>query len=267
MPDHYVYCYIDPRNHEEFYYGKGQGSRKYAHLHDKNDTEKVRRINQIKKEGLLPIIKVIAANLTNEEAFLIEKTLLWKQGKFTTNISTGSFADKFRPLDTLHKNIAGFDFQSGIYYYNVGESKTRNWDDYLAYGFISAGQGQPWRDAMLSFNAGDIIVAYLKKHGFVGVGRITETAKRVSDVFINGIPLLNNNLKCDGLSKNSDDPEKSEYVCKVDWLRSTSRKDAFWMKKSGLYTTTHVRASLVNQRKTLDYIQKCFEIDLISEAS
>ena len=25
--DYYVYVYIDPRNHEEFYYGKGKGSR------------------------------------------------------------------------------------------------------------------------------------------------------------------------------------------------------------------------------------------------
>lgn len=30
--DYYVYVYIDPRSLEEFYYGKGKGSRKYAHL-------------------------------------------------------------------------------------------------------------------------------------------------------------------------------------------------------------------------------------------
>lgn len=32
MDDYYVYVYIDPRNYEEFYYGKGKGSRKNAHL-------------------------------------------------------------------------------------------------------------------------------------------------------------------------------------------------------------------------------------------
>jgi hypothetical protein len=26
--DYYVYVYIDPRNFEEFYYGKGRGNRK-----------------------------------------------------------------------------------------------------------------------------------------------------------------------------------------------------------------------------------------------
>ncbi len=29
--DYYVYVYIDPTNHEEFYDGKGRGSRKDAH--------------------------------------------------------------------------------------------------------------------------------------------------------------------------------------------------------------------------------------------
>jgi hypothetical protein len=28
----YVYVYIDPRNFEEFYYGKGKGNRKEAHI-------------------------------------------------------------------------------------------------------------------------------------------------------------------------------------------------------------------------------------------
>jgi len=81
MGDYYVYVYIDPRNNEEFYYGKGTGSRKDAH---------------------------------------VEKTLLWKLGKWTTNIATGHFADKFRPHNTLHKELSGFDYQNGIYYYNVG---------------------------------------------------------------------------------------------------------------------------------------------------
>jgi len=38
----YVYVYIDPRNHEEFYIGKGQGQRKLAHLADAGNSRKVR---------------------------------------------------------------------------------------------------------------------------------------------------------------------------------------------------------------------------------
>ena len=52
MSNYYVYVYIDPRNFEEFYYGKGKGSRKYAHVNDESDSEKTRRIKAIRKEGL-----------------------------------------------------------------------------------------------------------------------------------------------------------------------------------------------------------------------
>ena len=75
--------YIDPRNFEEFYYGKGKGSRKDAHLSDTSDSKKARRIAGIRKAGLEPIIRVIARNLSEHDALLIEKTLLWKLGKAT----------------------------------------------------------------------------------------------------------------------------------------------------------------------------------------
>lgn len=62
--DYYVYVYIDPRNFEEFYFGKGTGSRKKAHLTDDTDTDKSKRIKAIQAAGMEPIIKVIAKDLT-----------------------------------------------------------------------------------------------------------------------------------------------------------------------------------------------------------
>src|ERR1700722_16016885 len=119
MDSSYVYVYIDPRNYEEFYYGKGKGSRKEAHLAEESDSEKSRRISLIKKAGLEPIIRVIARNLSEHDALLVEKTLLWKLGRQLTNVSSGHYASNFRPHDTLHAQLSGFDFHSGLYYYNV----------------------------------------------------------------------------------------------------------------------------------------------------
>ena len=144
MKNYYVYVYIDPRNFEEFYFGKGRGSRKNAHLLDTSDTEKVRRIASIRVAGLEPIIRVIARDLTEHDALFVEKTLLWKLGRQLTNVSSGSYAHNFRPHDTLHLDLAGFDFENGIYYYNVGEGSARDWDDYREFGFISGGQGARW---------------------------------------------------------------------------------------------------------------------------
>jgi hypothetical protein len=238
------------------------GSRKYTHLDDKSDTAKAKRIAEIKREGQEPIIRVIARNLTEKEALLVEKTLLWKLGKWTTNIATGHFANKFRPHNTLHKELSGYDYENGIYYYNVGESIHRNWDDYVQYGFISAGQGARWRDAMLNFNPGDIVAAFLKRKGFVGIGRIKTAAQMIKDVKINGKPLLKCALKCKRMSDNSDDNERSEYVCLVQWLKTVPRDKAKWRSKPKLYTTPLIRASLDGQPETVKFLEKEFKISL-----
>ena len=261
MNNYYVYVYIDPRDFEEFYYGKGKGSRKDAHLSEDSDTEKSKRIRAIKKEGLEPIVRVISRNLSEHDAFLVEKTLLWKLGKQLTNISSGHYAENFRPHDTLHKKISGFDFQNSLYYYNVGEGIHRNWNDYLKYGFISAGQAPRFRDAMLGFQEGDVVVAYLKGKGFVGIGRITQKAIPVREVVLNNVPLLKHSLECLKIEENSDDYEKSEYVALVSWLSTVTREEAKWQSKSGLFTSQLVRASLDAQPETVKFLEKEFNIN------
>ena len=104
--NYYVYVYIDPRNFEEFYYGKGRGSRKEAHLKDVSESTKARRIKDIKAAGEEPLIRVIARGLSESEALLVEKTLLWKLGRYTTNVATGNPVRHCRCLSlSLHLNI------------------------------------------------------------------------------------------------------------------------------------------------------------------
>ena len=268
MKEYYVYVYIDPRNFEEFYYGKGKGSRKDVHQYAADNSEKAKRIQEIKKAGLRPIIRVIAANLTQDEALLIETTLIWKLGKHTTNIAAGHFSGKFRPHNTLHQELSGYDYRNGLYYYNVGEDYGRHrvWEDYFEHSFISGGQGLRWRDAMMGFVPGDAFAAYLKGHGYVGIGRIKTPAQMIRDVSINGHALLDLQLRSRTLGDNSEDERLSEYVCLVDWLRKVARGEAKPARKAdGIYTTTHVRASLDGQPKTIEYLEREFKIDLRKE--
>jgi hypothetical protein len=257
--DYYVYVYIDPRNFEEFYFGKGTGARKDAHLQDHSDTQKAHRIEAIRKAGLEPTIRIIARDLSEHDALLVEKTLLWKLGKNLTNISSGHYKDNFRPHDTLYKKLSGFDYQRGFYYYNVGEGGNRCWSDYVKFGFISAGHGAHWRNAMQAFNTGDLIAAYLKGRGFVGIGTVTSEAMPVSDAVIDGKQLLSLDLQQPGLGQDSLSSELCEYVALVKWHRTVEAKKAKWSPKSGLYTTTHIRASLDCQPKTIRYLEKEFE--------
>jgi hypothetical protein len=259
LATYYVYVYIDPRNFEEFYYGKGTGSRKNAHLSDDSDTEKSKRIKAIKKEGLEPIIKVVARVLTENEAYLVEKTLIWKLGRNLTNLSSGHFADKFRPHDTFHQDLAGFDFKNGLYYVNVGEGAHRCWADCKEYGFLSAGQDKKWSNPIKTLEVGDVVVAYLKNHGYVGVGRVTEKAVKVNDFRVNGRSLKNMKIKEPNIYENCDN-DKSEYLVKIEWLKSVDSKNAKWKSKSGLFTSQLIKASLQGQRITRQFIEAEFNI-------
>ena len=262
MNDYYVYVYIDPRSYQEFYFGKGRGSRKDAHLSEHSDSEKSKQIKCIQKEGLNPIVRVIARNLSEHDALLVEKTLLWKLGKQLTNISSGHYASNFRPHDSLYKKLSGFDYQNGFYYFNVGEGETRCWDDCRKFGFISAGQGVQWRDQMLNFEVGDVIAAYLKGRGYVGIGRVISAAKPVRDVSVDGENLLLQRLGCPELATNSFNDELSEYVAIVDWLGSVEAQHGKWKSKSGLYTTPLIRASLDKQPVTVAFLEASFNLSI-----
>jgi hypothetical protein len=263
--DYYVYVYIDPRNYEEFYYGKGRGGRKYSHLIEKNDNEMVKRIQEIRKSGLEPIIKVIAANLTEEQAFLIETTLIWKLGRLLTSIVTSQFSDKFRPHNTLHLDLYGFDFQNGVYLVNVGESIHRCWADCKKYGFLSAGHGKVFSDAMKNLKVGDVVVAYLKRHrkigGYVGIGTVTEPAIMAQNFRIDGKRLDQLDLVQPGIMDKADNPGKAEYPVRVHWEVAVDAENAKWSSKKGLFTTRLVKATLQGQPKTIEFLEEVFGIN------
>jgi len=260
MNDYYVYVYIDPRNYEEFYFGKGKGNRKSEHLKSSDDSEKTKRINAIHKEGLKPIIKVIARNLTENEAFLIETTLIWKLGKTLTNVASGYFVGKFRPHNKYHLDLSGFDYQNGIYYINVGEGEHRCWDDCYKYGFLAAGQDKKYSDPLKTLNIGDIVIAYLKGHGYVGIGKVSDTAVPVNDFKIENKTLHEFTLTQPNIFDNSDN-DKSEYLIKIDWIVKLQKEHAKWKKKFGLFTSQLIKASLDNQPQTLHFIEKEFKVD------
>lgn len=259
---HYVYVYIDPRDYEEFYYGKGKGNRKKSHLKDTADSEKTRRIRDIRRDGLEPIVRVVAAGLTEEEAYLIEATLIWKLGRNLTNNVGGRYSDRFRPQKTLHKHLPGFDSQNQIYYFNVGEGKHRNWDDCRKYGFISAGGGPKWvRQVRDELVPGDIIVAYLRRHGFVGIGKVIAAPVPYHQFLHQNRPLHYYGLHAKEMPEYSGDLDRCEWPATVEWLKSVPREQAKWKRNAGLFTTQLVKASLNKQPKTMQFLEDSFGIN------
>lgn len=82
---------------------------------DTSKTAKSARITAIHGAGLKPIIRVIARDLSEHDALLVEKTLLWKLGRHLANVSGGHYTKSFRPHNTLDHELSGFDYRPGVY--------------------------------------------------------------------------------------------------------------------------------------------------------
>lgn len=72
----YVYLYSDPRDGKPFYVGKGVGNRAFSHLVDETDSKKVERIRLLQSAGLEPKIEILRFGLTDDQATLLEATII-----------------------------------------------------------------------------------------------------------------------------------------------------------------------------------------------
>ena len=266
--EYYVYVYIDPRNYEEFYYGKGTGGRKDVHLDATGDSEKAKRIRAIFKQDEEPIVRVIAKGLTAREALLVETTLIWKQRRSLENIAHGHCSRHFRPADRMHVKLPDFDFFNSIYYVNVSESEHRSWEDCRNFGFLSASRGRNWSEQLDRLNPGDVVVAYLKRWaeggGYAGVGIVNQRSVRVKQFRFRGKPLPEAEIVAHAprFFEDPDDPELASYLVGIKWVKTFPRNEAKFKPNAGLYTPQRVVASLANQPKTRKYVEATFGLSL-----
>jgi len=62
---------------------------------------------------------------------------------------------------------------------------------------------------------------------------------------------------------NLDDDILSEYMVAVKWIGTVGRDKAYWKKNAKLFAPRgSTRASLARQTKTIDYVQRCFGVNI-----
>jgi hypothetical protein len=142
-----------------------------------------------------------------------------------------------------------------IFYVNVGEGLSRNWDDCRTFGFLAAGGGRKWSMQLEKIKVGDTVIAYLKGYGFVGIGKVTSEATPATKFMVNGnlikeLPLINDTIR----SIKRFSKENGEYLIGVAWQVAVPREQAAWKANAGLFTTALVCASLRNQSDTVSFV-------------
>lgn len=73
---YYVYLYIDPRNDEIFYVGKGKGERCFSHLKEISESKKAKKIHDIISDGFKPVIEILVHDLDEETALRVEASVI-----------------------------------------------------------------------------------------------------------------------------------------------------------------------------------------------
>ena len=148
---------------------------------------------------------------------------------------------------------------SGFYFVNVGEGEHRNWDDCRKYGFLSAGQGEKYGNAMKKLKPGDPVFAYMKGLGYVGFGTVTQSATMVRDFAPDGSDkkLLDLPLKQPHMSDNKDDPACSEWVVGVKWAKTFDREEA--KRFQDIFANPNIVCRL-RDAPTVDFLRKEFGV-------
>lgn len=148
---------------------------------------------------------------------------------------------------------------TGVWYYNVGEGDHRNWQDYLDYGFISAGQGVSYSKELKRLREGDAFFAYMKSTGYVGYGEVVREAVPIDQFEVDGHPgkkLYDLDLKQPGIATNHDN-DLCEWVVAVKWHKTFNREDA--KTYSGIFANQHIVCRLCNP-ETLVFLKKEFDV-------
>lgn len=148
------------------------------------------------------------------------------------------------------------------FYITLGEDGNRNWDDCQKYGFVSAGGGKRYRQALKTLSFGSRIFVNIPKAGYVGVGLVKDTAVPVRDfkVLLNGqeVPILKAPLIARNMDDNIDNLDLCEYLVRVEWIKTLPRDEAYWEK--GLFANPNVACRMTSSF-TIERLSQHFGLD------
>jgi len=186
------------------------------------DSETERIINYLSNNFDVPINAVFFRYFENNKQQFITRSWLLDPNivdEKSSSIKVDSKREKWNKQDFV------VNFEDGQY---------RSWEDAIKYGFISAGNGQWYSKTLYKLFVGARVFCMIPKKGYVGIGKVIETATPIKDVIF-----TNNNeqkkveeieLLAPDMMHDKDDLEKCEHVVKIQWEKYVPKDQAYWEK-------------------------------------
>ncbi|HPV99243.1 MAG TPA: hypothetical protein PLZ78_15530 [Spirochaetota bacterium] len=166
------------------------------------------------------------------------------------------------PVDVEERSASGKKSKwTGFYFVNTGiteDDDKRQWVNNIKYGYVSAGGGASWINAIQKLRKGDRIFALLKGKGYVGYGIVEKEAVLVKDYLYNGKPLVAD-LPKDHPWRQDKDPMTDEWMVAVQWVKTFNENNAQWFK--GAFANQNVVCKLRDQN-TFRFLVEKFEVDV-----
>ncbi len=147
---------------------------------------------------------------------------------------------------------------SGLWYYNVGQSESRSWEDMRRYGFLAAGGGKYYSDFLSKLSPDDRVCAYQKQYGYVGFGIVTASSVPVRDFVVNGKPILGQPLDCPGMAHDAENLDLSEYLVGINWRKTVPLSEAKTFP--GVFANQNIVCKL-RDTATVEFVKRKFAID------
>lgn len=135
------------------------------------------------------------------------------------------------------QNISSKEPWNGEYYVSFGEGDSRNWEDAIKYGFISAGGGTWYSQTLSYLRPGDRVWINIPGIGYVGVGKVISTVEKADKPIFEINGTFKNIYELDTIAsykkENVTNDEIAEYIVRVEWLFKTNKENA--VKEMGFF--------------------------------
>ncbi|WP_366291822.1 endonuclease NucS domain-containing protein [Paenibacillus sp. AN1007] len=142
----------------------------------------------------------------------------------TKYISRAWMIDPQETLDNASNVVKDKEPWNGEYYVSFGDGTNRSWSDALTYGFISGGGGEWYSRTLNQLSIGDRVWANIPSVGYVGVGTVTDTAKKADEVFFpqDGVEqtIYQLSSKANYFKEFLHDDDRAEFIVKVNWIQA-----------------------------------------------